>query len=86
MSAAAATAHSPNWASGAYGVRVLSPVPKLETEFDMLVHKVGLENQPDLWQYNLRLKAFAKAHRNNRYVPEFLLAAWGITVCVEKNL
>jgi hypothetical protein len=79
----AAIAHVPRWSSGAYCPRVL-PVPQTETQFDSLVYKLGLENRPDLWQYSDKLKKFAKAHRNKRYVPEFLLDQWGLEVYVDR--
>jgi hypothetical protein len=68
-----------NWASGAFGQRVL-PVPDLGTEFDRLTVQLGLEARPELWGASASLQAFAKTNRNRRYVPEKLLKYWGIDV------
>lgn len=79
MSAAAATArYNPaKWSSGAFVDREIS-VPNLPTQFDSLVHRLGLETRPDLWTDSRPLCKFAKKFRKTRYVPEFFLAQLGL--------
>lgn len=71
--------YSPSWSSGAFMQRTV-PVPDVPTLFDQLVAECGLAKRPDLWQYNDRLRAFAKRFRHTRYVPEEYLAALGLEV------
>jgi hypothetical protein len=73
-----ARAHKPSWATGAYYTRVLR-VGNGPTQFEQLVAKRGLENRPDLWVYDTRLRAFARAQRSKRYVPESFLVALGLS-------
>ena len=77
-----ARAHKPTWATGAYYTRVMH-VGNGPTEFEQLVAKRGLENRPDLWVHDSRLRAFARAQRSKRYVPESFLVALGLDVEVE---
>lgn len=72
---------STSWSSGAFTQRYL-PILRDETAFDVLVEKLGLAGKPEEWEHSIRLKAFAKAHANSRYIPELLLSRWGIKVRV----
>jgi hypothetical protein len=54
------------------------PIPVLETEFDVQVQKLGLTQSKyvssfELWNWCHR-------NRNRVYVPEWLLAEWGMQV------
>ena len=75
----AAVKHVPKWSSGdAYFVN-REPAPIGLSHFEQLVQEIG--NPPEaLWKDEPALLRFARAHRNTRYVPEWLLAAWGLPV------
>jgi hypothetical protein len=67
---------NPNW-----GRRPASVRSGL-TEFEQLVAELGLKDEKA--QLNSRrLREWVTKHRNNRYVPEELLSAYGLTVHVE---
>ena len=75
------TAHlNSNWASGAYRQRIVPIRPAVATEFEELVHQVGLEKRPDLWSCSPKLVKFAKLNRNKRYIPESFLDELGLDV------
>jgi hypothetical protein len=69
-----------NWATGAFVQRNLHVSAIDQTQFDELVSKNGLEKRPDLWPHNDKLKRFARANKNRRYIPEWLLETWGMVV------
>ena len=70
---------SNSWASGAYAQRSLA-VPDEGTQFERMVVKLGLEGMPEVWPRSEQLRLFAKGHRNRCYIPEELLAQWGLEV------
>ena len=74
--------HKNSWATGAYWTRNLVP-PSRPTAFEELVYKCGLENRPDLWRDNTKLRSFAKRNAKTRYVPESFLAELGIAAEVD---
>ena len=69
--------YSPSWSSGAFITRAV-PVPDLPTQFDELVAACGLTARPDLWQYNEKLRRFARRNRHKKYVPESFLDQLGM--------
>jgi hypothetical protein len=78
-----ATARVPiaeNWASGAFIEREMPAPPPVPTQFEITVHRLQLDNAPHLWPYDAALRAWVKANKNQRYVPEELLDAWGMHV------
>ena len=54
------------------------PIPALPTEFEIEVARLGLRKS----QYvaSAALKRWCDRHRNRVYVPEWLLAEWGMQV------
>ena len=80
----AAPALSPlpaNWATGAF--RQLPPEPVRPTQFEITVARLQLANSPHLWPYDQALKAWVKANKNKKYVPEELLSIWDMHVVME---
>lgn len=63
---------NPNWG------KPLRPVPALLTEFEMEVARLGLTRSE--YSASLALKRWCKHNRNRVYVPEWLLAEWGMQV------
>jgi hypothetical protein len=79
----AAPALSPlpaNWATGAFRPRKLTIDAAHPTQFEIVVARLKLADVPHLWPYSPQLKAWAKAHKNQKYIPEHLLAAWDFHV------
>jgi hypothetical protein len=54
--------------------------PPVPTQFEICVHRLQLDNLPHLWPHDDALRAWVKANKNQRYVPEELLSAWGMHV------
>ena len=82
----AAPALSPlpaNWATGAFRARELPAPPALPTQFEITVERLQLANSPQLWPYDQALKAWVKANKNRRYVPESLLSIWDMHVVMD---
>jgi hypothetical protein len=74
-----ATRSQRQW-SGGY-IEPLSPTevgPAQPTQFELIVARLGLEAQPELWLDSRALYEWAKVHHNHRYIPEHLLGAWGL--------
>ena len=63
---------NPNWG------KPIAPLPSLPTEFEQQVEKLGL--CPDEYQDSAKLRNWCLRNANSRYVPEYLLKVWGITV------
>ena len=63
---------NPDWG------KPLLPIPSLVTEFDIQVARLGLKTT----QYvgSRELKLWYHRNRNRVYVPEWLLAEWGMQV------
>ena len=71
---------STNWAAGAFIERELEAPPAVPTQFEICIHRLQLDNMPHLWPRDAALRAWVKANKNQRYVPEELLTAWGMHV------
>lgn len=69
-----------NWATGAFLPRKMDAPPPVPTQFEITVERLQLQNTPQLWQFDPALRAWVKANKNHRYVPEDLLGAWGMHV------
>jgi hypothetical protein len=65
---------NPGWTNGA-GVK---PAKAGETAFETITQELGLE--PTGYVSSGKLRAWAEKHKNQRYIPEGLLRAWGIEV------
>jgi hypothetical protein len=77
-----ATAAQRQWSSGALDARNrIEPVRP--TKFELVVRQLRLENDPQCWVISNTLRQWAKMHKNQRYVPEELLAAWDMHVVME---
>jgi len=63
---------NPNWG------RPIPPLLALSTEFEMRVRQLQLN--PGMYTSSRALRAWCEQNRNRRYVPEWLLEEWGITV------
>jgi len=63
---------NPNWG------KPLARLPVLLTEFEVQVERLGLSKA----QYvaSAQLRRWCEHNRNRRYVPEWLLGEWGMTV------
>ena len=70
-------AHKNSWATGAYYTRVMH-VPDGPTRFEQLVKKRGLQNRPDLWVYDTRLRAFARRERFEALHTRIFLGRAGV--------
>lgn len=79
----AAMLYPQNWATGAFADREIPAPPPKPTEFELMTERVGLAKAPHLWAYDNAIRAWVKAHKNTRYVPESLLAALDMRACVE---
>ena len=63
---------NPNWGQPP------PPLRALPTEFEILVKRLGLTKLE--YVSSAELKRWCERNRNRVYVPEWLLAAWGIQV------
>jgi hypothetical protein len=63
---------NPNWG------HAVPPAPALPTEFEKQVRRLGLP--PETYVHSAELRAWCERNRNQLYIPEWLLEAWGITV------
>ena len=69
-----------NWATGAFRPRKLDVAPPAPTQFEIVLRRLQLDSTPHLWSRDAALRAWVKANKNQRYVPEDLLAAFGMHV------
>jgi hypothetical protein len=60
------------------GAKPLLPIPAAPTEFDDQVRRLRLDGEACLRSPELR--EWCRRHRNQYYVPQWLLKAWGIDV------
>lgn len=74
-----ATEKQRNWSAGILADDV-RPVSIKPSAFEELVAELGLDGQESTWQDNPRIEAFCRANVQAKYCPEFLLAAYGLTV------
>ncbi len=63
---------NPNWG------RPIPPAPALATEFELRVRQLHL--RAEMYTSSAELHNWCERNRNQRYVPEWLLAEWDITV------
>ena len=63
---------NPNWG------RPIPPTPALATEFEKRARHLHLT--PEKYASSRELRLWCEQNRNRVYVPEWLLAEWGITV------
>jgi len=54
------------------------PVPDKPTQFDVEVSRLGIAETPEAWPDSQPLRQFARKQRRRRYIPEWLLLAWGL--------
>lgn len=77
-----ATSLQHQWASGSLECHNRVPPPR-PTKFEIVVHQLGLDNDPQAWPISNSLRNWAKKNRNRHYVPEELLNHWNLDVVVE---
>jgi hypothetical protein len=66
--------HNPNWASGGtFTVRRSGP-----TEFETYASRLGLDERT--YASSLELRQWCERNLHRCYVPEWLLAEWGLRV------
>ena len=63
---------NPDWG------KPLLPIPALVTEFETQVKRLGLKTPDYIGSWELR--RWCDRNRNRVYVPEWLLAEWGMNV------
>jgi hypothetical protein len=63
---------NPNWG------RTILPGPALATQFELQARRLHLA--PEAYASSRALREWCRQNRNRVYVPEWLLAEWGITV------
>ena len=67
-----------------WAARLAAPAPPAQpTKFEIVVRQLRLENDPQAWPISNSLRLWVKKNRNYRYVPEELLAAYGMHVLTE---
>jgi hypothetical protein len=54
------------------------PMPATPTEFDLKARRLGLTEQT--YAASAQLRTWCERNKNRFYIPEWLLAEWGITV------
>ena len=65
---------NPNWGKP----ELLGLVTPAITEFAQIVREFDL--QPDQYVHSSRLREWASRNKNSKYIPEFLLEAWGFEI------
>ena len=63
---------NPNWG------RPVPPAPALATEFEKRARQLHLT--PERYASSRELRTWCELNRNRVYIPEWLLAEWGIAV------
>jgi hypothetical protein len=66
---------SPNWG------RPFPPASVLCTEFEMQVKQLRL--RPDQYVASARLRSWCEKNKHQYYIPEWLLAEWGMHVIAD---
>jgi hypothetical protein len=66
---------NPNWSAG-----LLPPIPIVATEFEREIRRLGLNLKTCVRSSELR--HWCERNKDHRYIPEWLLEAWGIDVDV----
>ena len=57
---------------------VLIPVPAIPTEFELYAQQLGLT--PGSYVSSAQLRIWCRHHKDRCYIPEWLLAEWGMKV------
>ncbi len=65
---------NPNWGKP----ELLGLVTPAITEFARIVREFDLK--PDQYVHSSRLREWANRNKNSKYIPEFLLEAWGFEI------
>lgn len=81
MAKRAPTQDAKLWASG--NSAAIKAKPMQLTEFEKLCNELNIPSGPEAFEtqkLSAELRAFAETNRLSRYVPEPLLAAWGLPV------
>ena len=63
---------NPNWGMPP------QPIPAIATEFELQARQLGLTKQT--YTASAQLRTWCERNKNRCYIPEWLLAEWGITV------
>ncbi len=63
---------NPNWG------KAFQPAPAIATEFELHARRLGLTKRT--YAASAQLRGWCERNRNRCYVPEWLLAEWGMTV------
>jgi hypothetical protein len=63
---------NPNWGMPP------QPIPDTATEFELQTRQLGLTKQT--YTASVQLRTWCERNKNRCYIPEWLLAEWGITV------
>ena len=69
---------NPTWGRPSGFLLQSAAVKQLETEFEKVTRELGLA--PEQYKTSPALRRWVKRNRNVRYVPEALLAHWGLEV------
>ena len=63
---------NPNWG------KPPQPIPAIATEFELQARRLGLTKEA--YTASNQLRMWCELNKNRCYIPEWLLAEWGITV------
>ena len=63
---------NPNWGKPPH------PTPAIATEFELQARRLGLTKEA--YTASAQLRTWCERNKNRCYIPEWLLAEWGITV------
>lgn len=56
----------------------LPPIPAVATEFELHARRLGLTKRT--YTASAQLRGWCEQNRNRCYIPEWLLAEWGMTI------
>ena len=59
------------------------PIAAIATEFELQARRLGLTRQ--MYATSAELRMWCERNKNRCYVPEWLLAEWGIAVEIEMS-
>ena len=72
QSATARKRGNPNWGKPPL------PIPAIDTEFQLQARRLGITKEA--YTASAQLRTWCELNKNRCYIPEWLLAEWGITV------